>query len=395
MTGNRASFAGPSAVVFGGLTVFNLVKDLPTHSSRLERWLGAETLERLSRSMLEWYGPPIALSGVPGNVYATRGGDFHGRILEGGFVSGVDRAVMSLQKRGYIDAVGRLAASPRMGFSSLSDMIAEQTAGKGRSFWYQKVGATGVVGVTNSLWGLGNLPAAGANATGAPNGDAPTDATQGAYGFVNPSSPDTQHFTTAFAMANYVNTLMLYDRIFQVNKTMASTVAESVTGVPTRYQGSVGAANSPEGNFCFPEVGGTALAATAHNHLTCRYRNQAGTDTISFPSVAGVSSAIVRRLDLAAYLWFMPLATNDTGVKDLDQIQLDASVATGVLNYVIGHPLAFIPIPIVNLMCIVDGINTAFNLVQIFDDAALALLEISKPATNATTYQVEIDTVAG
>jgi len=70
-------------------------------------------------------------------------------------------------------------------------------------------------------------------------------------------------------------------------------------------------------------------------------------------------------------------------------------VATGVINFVIGHPLAWMPIPIVNFVCLFDYINTAFNLVRIFDDAALALLEAVKPAAGATTYNVAVCTVAG
>ena len=45
-----------------------------THSDRLERWLGADQVQRVTDSMREWYGPPIALAGVPGNVRAAKGG---------------------------------------------------------------------------------------------------------------------------------------------------------------------------------------------------------------------------------------------------------------------------------------------------------------------------------
>jgi hypothetical protein len=283
------------------------------------------------------------------------------------------------------------------GFSSLSDLISEATAnGKRREYTFQKAGATGVVNVANSLWGLGNLPPAGANASNAPGGDAPTDATTGAFPIDNVST-DTRHFVMAALTASVAaNSLLLYDRIFQVNKTMASTSTESVTGVPSRYQSSTStAADYAGGNFCFVEVGGTALAATAHNWTVCQYRNQAGTDAQSFPSMTGNSGAIVRRLDHPAGSWFMPLNGSDVGVMDLAQMQCSASVATGVINFVIGHPLAFLPCPAANLVCLIDGINTAFNLVRIFDDAAMAFLEMPKPATTATTYSGSITAVHG
>jgi hypothetical protein len=345
---------------------------LHTHAGRLERWLGAEHVEQISANMRDWYGPPIAIDGVPGKVFAVKGGDFVGPIVGAGeFCSGLDRAEQRLKRINSLRFNRRYHKQLGMaGFTSLSDMIAEATTGKRRDYTFQKAGATGVVNVTNSLWGLGNP--------------------------IDNVSADTRHFVMAAVTANFANSLLLYDRIFQVNKTMASTATESVTGVPSRYQSSTTtAADYAGGNFAFVEVGGTALAATAHNWTVCQYRNQAGTDAQSFPSLTGNSGAIVRRLDHPVAQWFMPLNGSDTGVMDLAQMQCSASVATGVINFVIGHPLAFLPIPIVNMMCVTDGLNTAFNLVRIFDDAAMAFLEMPKPATNATTYTGTITAVHG
>lgn len=373
--------------------------NLATHSGQLERWLGSETVARLSIRMADWYGPPIAVAGVPGRVFAHRGGDFRGRIVSGRFATAecVADAWVKRIRRGARHVLHHaMRGQLNTGFASLSDLIAEATAGKRYTYQFQKVGATGVVSVTNSLWGLGNHPAAGANASNAPGGDAPTDATAGAWPFTNPTSPDTQHFTAGYARADFVNTLLLYDRIFQVNKTMNSTANEAVTGVPTRYQSVTGgAADSAEGNFLFVEVGGTALAATAHNWDTNLYTDQAGATGVTLPTITGNSGAIVRRLDHPTGQWFAPLATGDTGIKALTQMHCSAAVATGVINFVMGHPIAWIPIPIVNLICVADGINTAFNLVRIFDDAALAFLEVCKPATNATTYTGQFESVAG
>jgi len=282
------------------------------------------------------------------------------------------------------------------GFASLSDLIAEASTGKRREYAFQKVGATGVINVTNSLWGLGNLPPAGANGSAAPGGRACNDSTTGAFPIDNVSA-DTRHFVMAAHTASVAaNSLLLYDRIFDVAKTMNSGATESVTGVPTRYQSStVTDANYAGGNFAFVEVGSVALAATAHNWTVCQYRNQAGTDAQSFPSLTGNASAIVRRLDHPVGQWFMPLAGSDVGVMDLAQMQCSTTVATGEINFVIGHPLAFMPCPVANMVCITDGLNTAFNLVRIFDDAAMAFLEMPKPATGATTYSGTITAVHG
>lgn len=392
---------------------------MPIHSQRLERWLGADQVERLSWMMggggpyaaPRWFGPPIAVARVPGRVFATRDGDFVGRLREGRFSTLVDYSIQQ-SLRGWRRTLRRLRLDVDVneaimlgepvrlhaGFTSLSDLISEATAGgKARQFMWQKAGATGVIAVTNSLWGVGAMPAAGADGSAAPGGRALTDATTGCYPFTNPTGGDTLHFTTGFPNASVAgNTLLLYDRIFDVAKTMNSTVAESVTGVPTRYQSSV--ATDPDyagGNFLFVEVGGTALAATAHNWTTCTYRNQAGTDAQTLPVLTGNASAIARRLDHPVGQWFAPLATGDVGVMDLAQMQCSAAVATGVINFVIGHPIAWLPCAIANMTGIVDGINSAFGLTRIFDDAALALLEVTKPATTATNYNVQVTAVAG
>jgi hypothetical protein len=280
-------------------------------------------------------------------------------------------------------------------FTGVSDVMAEYTAGKFIQWGISKVGTTGVVGATNSLWRVGNQPAAGAAASAAPGGVAPTDATTGALLFTNPSGGDTQHFLRADMSANAINTLLLYDRIFAVAKTMNSTATESVTGVPTRYQSSTPtAADYAGGNFLFIECG-TALPATAHNWTTCLYRNQAGTDSQTLPSVTGNSSNIINRLDQPANTWFCPLATGDVGIMDLAQMQCSAAVATGAIDFVIGHPIAFIPCPVANLIIPTDGMRNAMKMTRIFDDACLAFLEITKPATTATTYSGVLASIYG
>ena len=194
-------------------------------------------------------------------------------------------------------------------------------------------------------------------------------------------------------------TFLLYDRLFSVAKTINSTATEAVTGVPTRYQNtSAGTQDAIAGNFLFLPVGGTALANTAHNWTVCQYTNQAGTTAQSIPSFAGnpgAVSTIVDRLDMPNGTWFVPLIAGDTGIKALSQMQCSALVATGVLDFVIGHPLAWFPCPLANVGCMFDGINTAFNLVRIFDSACMSLLEVSAPATTATNVSGSITIVQG
>ena len=116
--------------------------------------------------MRDWYGPPIALSGVPGRVFAAKGGDFIGTSMPGN--SAAPRIVSKTRCDVRSATVGADTRSGRRQLvtanafpASLSDLIAASGNGKTRRIAWQKVGPTGVIGVTSSLWRVGNQPAAG------------------------------------------------------------------------------------------------------------------------------------------------------------------------------------------------------------------------------------------
>lgn len=370
---------------------------LGTHAQRLERWLGADTVEGLSRSMKNWHGPPIAVAGVPGGVFAHKGGDFRGPIRSGQFLSAAEFGVMRMRR--VLRNVSRQHWSrANAGFASYADLLAEMKSGKTNTFPFSKTSSNGTVNGASSIWRLGVLPPAGVAPGAAPGGTATDDTTTGAFPFTNPASGDTQHFVSASVRQDVATSswsLLLYDRLFHVLKTMNSTSTEAVTGVPTRYQSTTSTdMDYVGGNFLFVEVGGTQLAATAHNWTVCTYKDQDNVDS-TLSSLAGNSAAVIDRLDHPSGQWFAPLEAGDVGVKALTQMQCDAAVATGVINFVIGHPIAFIPCALANVACVTDGILTAFNLVRIFDDACLAFLEVMTPATSNPTWYGSFTTVSG
>lgn len=371
-----------------------------THSDRLERWLGADKVAQISAAMCnrdaKWYGKPIAVHGIPGLVYATKDGDFIGAINAGYEVSAVERAE-GIVRRYQRMRRARMARAVRQSgtIGSLDQALAAYFGGGNRTFTFNKAGTTGVVGATNTLWYVGSQPAAGAAAAAAPGGTVPTDATTGSWTFDNPSS-GTQHFVFGNPIASVAaNTLLLYDRLFSVTKTMNSTATEAVTGAPTRYQSATaGAADSAENNFLMIECR-TALPATAHNWTVCTYTDQSGNTGATLPTVTGNSSNIINRLDQPAGTWFCPLASGDTGIDSLTQMQCSAAVASGAIDFTIGHPIAFMPCGIANFVCEKDGLTTSISLERIFDDACLAFLEICKSATTATTYTGTFTTLRG
>jgi len=174
---------------------------------------------------------------------------------------------------------------------------------------------------------------------------------------------------------------------------MASIGTEAVSGVPTRYQSQTSTnADYIGGNFLFPEVQ-TVLANTGHNWTTCLYTDQGGASS-TLPSAAGIAACAAQRIDYLGS-WFLPLEAGDVGIGALTQMQCSASVATGAINFVIAHPIAWLPCPIANFMTIVDGINTAFNLTRIFDSAALFFLDANIGTASAPTLSGSFSVCAG
>ena len=378
--------------------MFAINKTRSIHSGRLERWLGAERIANLSHAMTDgggpgkpWYGPPINITDCPGSVWICRDGDFIGDFDRGFFHSAAD-SLADYLKRLWKEA-GRPIYMERepvlgAGFTSISYALSRASSGFSQLLNgnIAKTGITGVATAASSLWTAAGQPGVGAIGSAAPGGRAPVKSTTGAMLYNNPST-GTLHLTGADFSASFINnSLLLYDRIFDVAKTMNSAATESVTGVPTRYQSSTPA--TPDfagGNFLFFEII-TTLAATAHNWTVCQYRDESGNDAQTLPTVAGVSGGIASRFDLPVNTWFAPLAAGDGGIMDLHQLQLSASVATGTADAVIGHPIGVLMFPVISALAPFDWLTNRNQAPRIFDDACLALIELPKPTATATTY---------
>jgi hypothetical protein len=357
----------------------------PIHAGRIERWLGTEKVKHLQDCMRGWYGRPIVLRDVPGSVWITADGDFVGTFGRGDFGSQMD-VYMDFVKRIWRESGRVQYGYANAGFASLSDALSRASQGYSIRRQINKVGPTGVVGVTSTLWRVGPQPAAGAAGAAAPGGTAHVDSNTGGVLFDNPAS-GTLHLVGADFSASVINnSLLMYDRLFSVAKTMNSTATEAVTGVPTRYQSTTATDMDYIGdNFGFIEVGGTALPATAHNWTVCTYTDQANASS-TLPLLTGNSSAIVDRLDHPVQQWFAPLESGDVGIKAWTQMQCSALVATGLINFCIGHPLGFMSFPVINSILPFDWLTNRDQAPRIFNDACIAFLEPLKPATGTTTY---------
>lgn len=369
---------------------------LGTHAHRLERWLGnPQYLEQISAAMANWYGPPIPLAGVPGAVYACRGGDFCGPIKGGYFANLADFSAQRL-RRILREAVRRNDHRLNAGFTSLSDLISEATTGgKRQDLMFTKAGAAGVAARSNSLFNVGAVPAAGGTGGTTGTGRAVTRTTTGCLTQQNAAGGDQLHVTTITVQGSVAGQmLLLYDRLWDMTHTMTVDPRScDAANVPTRYQT---AALAP-GNFFSGEV--TTVLPAATPTITIDYVDQDGNNVTGSALSTIASAAAVNTIPFTAPNWFYPLASTDQGLRSLQNsanaVNLSAAMASGVVTWFIGHPLAFIPCPAANTPVIIDGINSAFNLSRVYDDAGLCFLEIAKSATTATNWWGSITLVSG
>lgn len=367
-----------------------------THASKLERWLGAEQTGQMSARFKNWYGPPVAVIGVPGRVFVRGGGDFVGEIENGQFMSMAELHYDRL-KRASKKMAREAALTHGAGFSSLSNMISQWTQnGRGQQLYFNKsVSVTPATGRLATSWYAAGNPGAGAAGAAAPGGTVNAKGDVGSYPVINTTTGSEGLFlVSGFAGNQAVGGMtLLYDRIFSVAKTMSSTTSEAVTGVPTRYQSTTSSDwNYAGGNFMVPEVTAT-LSATAHNWTVMQYTDQDGNTSESAPSIAGVSSAGQYTVDLAVGNWFTPLASGDIGVKAISAMQCSASV-TGGVTWVVGHPLAVMPVWTSNGFTAQDFTNSAFGVVRMYDTACLATMWYAY-STSAYQPSLAINLLAG
>lgn len=365
----------------------------PVNSSRLDRWLGANRAEQLSKNMRGWYGGPIPILDLPGGVKIHGDGDFSGPFERGYFCSAMD--ALESRIRLLVRRFGNMRLDPSMlqvgGFTSISNALATISQGANVLFdggGIVKTGtASGAVGACVDLWYVGLNPGAGATAAGVAGGTVPTSASTGAMVFNNPAGGVFTMLTGADMNSDTATTsILLYDRIFAVQKTASASTTEAVTGVPTRYQSTtVAAQDYIGGNFMFVSAQST-LGAVAHNWTVCQYTNQSGAGTASFPSITGVNACAANRLDMPINQWFAPLVAGDTGVMKITQLQSSSAAVTGNANFVIGHPIGIMSFPLANYMYPFDWLTNRNLAPRIFDNAALALLQLPQAASAAAMF---------
>jgi hypothetical protein len=275
-------------------------------------------------------------------------------------------------------------------------LINEATVGGKLQFKsFVKAGTAGIVGRSNSLWNVGSIPAAGGVGGAAGTGVEKTRTSTGALRQVDAAGGDTLHFIGGTFQADRgTQVLLLYDRLWDMTHDMTIDPRScDAANPPTRYQT---AALAP-GNFISGEV--TTILPAATPTVTFDYVDQDG-NNVTGPALSTIySAAAVNTVPFTIPNWFYPIDPTDVGVRSLQNsanaVDLSAAMVSGVVSWFIGHPIAFIPLPTLNVPIIIDGINSAFSLARIYDGACLAFMELSKGATNATNWWGAITLCSG
>lgn len=284
---------------------------------------------------------------------------------------------------------GRARPSFWCGFSSYDDLVTEMTSyGKRWTATYQKNhGSASVANNWFDLWPVAGYPAAGTYA-GAAFTAVQFDATvAGGIDNGGSESTDTKHLIgLSGSVVSNTGTLMLYDRVLTYEAcTLNANANQAMTNSLTiqRYNGNT------DGGLKIITTCQTTLGSTASNMTQLQYTDDAGNATQTMPqspvpaiavSVNAPSTSLGARVvspitAAATISWgpFMPLLAGDLGVQLIKNFTTSAA-NSGSLCFILGRPLAILPIVNPGYMHMIDCVQQTMNLVKIWDGAYLSMM---------------------
>lgn len=352
--------------------------------SRIDRWLGAAQAENIATHAGDFYAP-LKVAGVPGRCRYYRGAWFaeHDHFGQESSLAQLTRDTWQADYQRTIYAAG---------FSSWSDLVTEATT---NNKYYEclctKIGSLAVVSSFESLWGVGSMPATGAQPADLSSaGNTCSLSTTGAVSdFPTGKSPDKHFFVSADVSGTAApNSILVYDRLWHGRPGVAATTDQTITNFSiSRYNG----ATSSVGNFGFIEVQ-TVLPNTAHG-WTFNYRDQDNNVAETTATATGYNSAAVTRVDHPQ--WFIPLNGGDRGIRELTAVTLKTNtLASGAVNLVLGHALTILPADLVNTPRIKSFLLEHFDPVELTDSMCISFMGWKGVAT-ATNYTIRLTTAWG
>lgn len=288
-----------------------------------------------------------------------------------------------------------------MGFASQDALTSALTVdGKTDGFIYQKnFVAAGVAGHWQHLINSAGTPPA-ATFGGAELTFTATDDTwsEGALQHGGDKSPDTKHLialggslVAAAGAPWFVLPIDLVGYVKLTGTNVSTTGAKTVTMTPIS---NTGAKVDRHANGAGLRMFVGAMAAMGANAPTLQltYTNQAGTTgrvtTAGCVSTASATNGTLLNSGNAAnkYGPFLPLAGNDTGVRDIESLTWGGTAhASGSVIIGLCRPLVHLPIPVpaTGLFNLFDYANTIPSFPQIKDGANIQFLVFNTGATTS------------
>lgn len=293
------------------------------------------------------------------------------------------------------------------GFPSYDAIISAITTNGRRysAIWSKGATTAGVANNWYDLWPVAGNPVAGTYAGSASSSLQFTDASTGALAHFGNVSTFTKHILSVWGVASAgvpPPILMLYDRCVTYenvpfNNAAANTFTQSNSPVSLRYS-----TGSDSGNKIIVTCQ-TVESATQQSFTVLTYVNQAGSTGVAAPCSTTTTNIIVSAATPTATLGarvvspcataagtlvtspFMPLAVGDVGVQSITNMTTSAAtINTGKLCFVMGRPLAFLPLATAGVASLVDTVMMVAALERVFDGACLTFLAMFPVATGAT-----------
>lgn len=245
-----------------------------------------------------------------------------------------------------------------MAFTTM-DGIAVALPGQVKRYWKAQQTSKGA-GIMHSMWKAAGNPAAGSN-PGSLNGVVPTDATTGAFAFVNPAGGVDTYLAMLDGIASTVGTIIVYDRLWACSTASGTNTGSNAVTFPGLTRSTNGA-DVEIWIEVYTPTGATPQTLTVTYTDQDGNAGQSGTVTLTATTVAGQMIGPVA------------LAAGDTGARAVSAFQLGGSTGTaGDYGLTMLKRLASIPIAIANVAGpIKDWL--ALGGVEIEDDACLALM---------------------
>lgn len=260
--------------------------------------------------------------------------------------------------------------------------------------FYKSLPSTTVARVSHTTWLSTGSPDVGTNPTTGPtNGRVCTRTTAGAlnFGFGNATSPANNYLLAFGAQSSSTGTLVLCDRVADVNLSIAAVASTAITGctATSRLDGANQSA-PPYRESCLMITEVTTALSAAANTITLLYTNQDGTGSRT-ATITTVASAVAGRT--CEVNPFVTLQAGDVGARSIDNVTITGT-ATGNINIALVRPLAWLPLQTANVWCERDYSTEILNMDRLFDNTCLMMLWIPTAAATAT-FAGEIRTVEG